>query len=166
MKTPYVFAVCGVKNSGKTTLMVKLIRAITEKGLRVASVKCGAHHFQPDVPGTDSFRHRDAGAYGVSIFSGSQFMVVKDGAQTIEGMTAFFPEADIIMLEGARDSEYPKLEVVRSGNSAAPVSDPETMLALVTDLPIHVKGVPAFDINDTAGIVQHVMKAYEEAVTR
>ena len=63
-KQPFLFAVSGVKNSGKTTLITKLIPIFVKYGLKVASVKHDGHDFDADVPGTDSYRHMKAGAYG------------------------------------------------------------------------------------------------------
>ena len=75
----------------------------------MATVKHDGHDFEPDVPGTDSFRHRKAGAYGTAIFSDHRFLVTKE----CEGITEqelflHFPEADIILVEGLKHSSYPK----------------------------------------------------------
>lgn len=72
-------------------------------------VKHDGHDFEPDVPGTDSFRHRKAGAYGTAVFSDHRFLVTKE----CEGITEqelflHFPEADIILVEGLKHSSYPK----------------------------------------------------------
>lgn len=160
MNKPFVVAVCGVKNSGKTTMMEKLVRALTDQGLRIATIKHDAHQFEPDVPGRDSYRHRAAGAYGSAVFDAKTFMVVKNGPQTIEGLTVYFPEADIILLEGARDTDYPKIEIVRAGNSKGPVSDPSTMIALVTDLPLSLPGIPTIGMNDTEAITRRILAIY------
>lgn len=157
---PYVFAVCGVKNSGKTTLIEKLVHALSEKGFHIATIKHDAHQFDPDVPGRDSFRHRAAGAYGTAVFDADKFMIVKDGTQTIEGLLTVFPEADIILLEGARETSYPKIEIVRAGNSTAIASNPASLLALVTDLPLEVEGVPSFGLNAVNEIVEHMIGLY------
>lgn len=153
-----VFAVSGVKNSGKTTMVEKLVRALTEKGYRVATIKHDAHSFDADVPGRDSYRHKAAGAYGTAVFDKEKFMVIKEGEQTIEGLIAAFPEADIIVLEGARETDYPKVEVVRAGNSKVPVSNLATMLALATDLPLTLEGVPTVHLNDTETLVSIVLE--------
>jgi len=161
MRQP-VIAVAGVKNSGKTTLVEKLVRSLVAKGYRVATIKHDAHGFEPDVPGRDSHRHRAAGAYGSAVFDGDKFMLVKDGKQTIEGLLGAFPEADIVLLEGARDTGYPKIEVVRAGNSAAPRCDPRTLLALATDLPLQVPGVPAYGLDDVEGLTGVVLSYREK----
>jgi molybdopterin-guanine dinucleotide biosynthesis protein B len=106
---PVIFAICGYKNSGKTTLMTRLISKLTARGWRVAAIKHDGHDFEPDVPGTDSDRHRRAGAYGTAVFSPHRFMLTKtwDTPQA-ESLIAAFPEADVILLEGFKDSSYPK----------------------------------------------------------
>lgn len=157
---PFVFAICGVKNSGKTTLMERLVHALTEKGLHIATIKHDAHQFDPDVPGRDSYRHRAAGAYGSAVFDADKYMIIKNGTQTIEGLLDAFPEADMILLEGAKETIYPKIEIVRAGNSTAPVSNPATLLALVTDLPLVVEGVPSFNLNAINDIAEHVLGFY------
>lgn len=157
MKQPVV-AICGVKNSGKTTLVERLVTALVAQGYKVATVKHDAHAFDPDVPGRDSWRHRAAGAYGTAVFDRDKSMVIKDGQRTIEEMIAQFPEADIVLLEGAKETAWPKIEVVRAGNSTAPVCDPETVIALATDLPLQLEGIPSLHMDDITGLV-NVIKA-------
>ena len=72
LKRPAVLAVSGAHNSGKTTLLEKLIPLLRARGLKVGVIKHDGHDFTPDVPGTDSFRLREAGAEGVAVFSGSR----------------------------------------------------------------------------------------------
>lgn len=69
MKQPFLFAISGVKNSGKTTLITKLIPVFRKYGLRTATIKHDGHDFEADVPGTDTYRHLQAGAYGTAVFS-------------------------------------------------------------------------------------------------
>jgi len=149
----YVFAVAGRKNSGKTTLCEKLIAQLSERGYAVATIKHDAHSFDADIPGRDSFRHRAAGAYGSAVFDQGKWQIIKDGQQTIEGLLAMFPEADFVILEGAKDTDWPKIEVVRAGNTDAPVCDPSTLLALATNLPLSLSGVPTVDIDDVETMV-------------
>ena len=71
---PVVFAVSGVKNSGKTTLIEKIIPKLKEHGLKVATIKHDGHDFEGDVEGTDTYKHKRAGAYGTAIFSKNKFI--------------------------------------------------------------------------------------------
>ena len=108
-KKPFVFAISGYKNSGKTTLITKLIPELTKKGYRVATIKHDGHDFESDVPGTDSYRHQKAGAYGTAVFSGNRLMIMKETTEADEKcLMQAFPEADIILLEGLKNSDYPK----------------------------------------------------------
>ena len=72
LKRPAVLAVSGVHNSGKTTLLEKLLPVLRSRGLKVGVIKHDGHDFTPDVPGTDSYRLREAGAGGVAVYSSSR----------------------------------------------------------------------------------------------
>ena len=131
----HILAVSGVKNSGKTTLIDRMIPFFTEKGLKVAVIKHDGHEFEADVPGTDSWKHKRAGAYGTAVFSATKYMIVKEEPDvTFEMLAAWFSEADLILLEGGKFSDLPKIELVRSEISREPVCAPERVLAYVTDL--------------------------------
>jgi molybdopterin-guanine dinucleotide biosynthesis protein B len=153
-KEPLIVGVTGVKNSGKTTLMEKLIHALSARGLKVASIKHDAHQFVADTPGTDSFRHKAAGAFASVIFDKDKFLLVKDGSFDIPDMLPFFEGADIVLIEGAKQTPYPKIEVLRKGNSQTPITPPNQLIALMTDTDYQVDGVPSIDINDVEGAVK------------
>jgi molybdopterin-guanine dinucleotide biosynthesis protein len=131
LRTP-VLAVSGRKDTGKTALLEMLVRELARSGIRSAVIKHDGHEFEADVPGTDSRRIKDAGAYGTVVYSGSKFSVIKEQPfMKAEDFFCFFPEADIIFLEGQKYSDYPKLEVLRKEISEIPVCRPETVLAYV-----------------------------------
>lgn len=130
---PYLFAVSGVKNSGKTTLITKLLPVLCERGIKTAVIKHDGHEFEADVPGTDTWAHQQAGAYGTAVFSDTKFMLVKQQHMTEQELWRFFPEADLILLEGFKYSTYPKIEVVRQGISERCVCAKEYVAAVVSD---------------------------------
>ena len=137
-----VVAVSGVKNSGKTTFIEAVLPILSHMGLRVAVIKHDGHEFTPDVPGTDSYRYRQAGAWGSAIYSAGRFMVVKEEPGIDEQkLIALFPEADLILLEGLKDSDYKKIELVREGISKKCVCRPDTLLAVMSDLLVEPAGV-------------------------
>ena len=145
----YVIAVCGQKNSGKTTLIERMIRELSERGLKTAVIKHDGHDFTCDIPGTDSDRFMEAGAAGAAVYSSSQMFVRKrisgaeqgnpgrPGAAGAFGMRLlpYFSEADVVIIEGMKSSPVRKIEVVRQGIGTAPVSEPEGRVLIVTDLP-------------------------------
>lgn len=133
-RRPPVFAVSGRKNSGKTTLLEGLVRELSARGVRAAVIKHDGHDFEPDVPGTDSFRMKAAGACGTVVYSKNRYCIVKETSDSnAEDFFEYFPDADILLLEGQKASDYPKIEIMRSAVSLEPVCRPETVRAYVTD---------------------------------
>ena len=115
----FILAVSGVKNSGKTTLITKILPFLKAKGLNVAVIKHDGHDFEADVPETDSWNFAKAGADGTLVFSKTKYMMIHyDTVLPEEDLLASFPRADIILLEGFKYSNYSKIELIRKGNSA------------------------------------------------
>ena len=155
---PAVAAVSGVKNAGKTALIEAMLPHLAAAGLRTAVVKHDGHSFQPEPPDTDTGRLLAAGAAGAAIFDGEKFKLIRRQAVDEGALIACFPEADLVLLEGFKGSAWPKIEVVRGAVSAAPVCDPATLLALVTDLPLAPPGVPVLPLGDGAGAAAVLIK--------
>lgn len=154
---PAVVAVSGVKNSGKTTLITQMLPHLAGAGLRVAVIKHDGHSFLPDPADTDTGRVMAAGAWGAAVFDGEKYKVIRREAVDEARLIALFPEADLILLEGFKSSRWPKLELVRESISTAPVCDPDTLLALVTDLPIRISGVKKIPFGDAAGSAKVIL---------
>ena len=122
---PYLFAISGYKHTGKTTLITKLIPILNENGYRVAVIKHDGHDFEGDVPGTDTYKHFQAGAYGTAVFSGNKVLIHKKAQDVDEKiLMQAFPEADIILLEGFKGSSYPKYVC---NYPAEPIIEPEVL---------------------------------------
>ncbi len=147
---PPVFAVSGKKNTGKTTLTETLVREFSSRGMKVAVIKHDGHDFIPDVPGTDSYRHKAAGAYGTVVYSENRFSLVKEEkAHQAADFFGYFNDADLILLEGMKDSVYPKIEVMRQEVSKRSVCKKETIKAYVTDfLPEELPGFDSASLAD------------------
>ena len=143
LKRPAVLAVSGVHNSGKTTLLEKLLPVLRSKH--------DGHDFTPDVPGTDSYRLREAGAEGVAVYSGTRYLLAEEFRLTEQDLLALFERHgyDLVLLEGFKSSGWPKIEVVRSAISDAPVSFQP--LAVVGDIP----GAD-FDLNDIPALADWI----------
>ena len=106
LKRPAVLAVSGLHNSGKTTLLEKLLPALRSRGLKVGIIKHDGHDFTPDVPGTDSYRLREAGAEGVAVYSGQRYLLTEMFRLTEQDLLALFERHgyDLVLLEGFKDS--------------------------------------------------------------
>lgn len=159
MDGPPIIAVSGVKNAGKTTLLERLLPLLAAQGLRVVVIKHDGHDFEPDVPGTDSHRLRAAGAYGAAVYSSARYMLAEEReGVTVPELAAYFPEADLILLEGGKHSYYPKIEVIRAAISTKMVCDPDTLLAVCTDTGIVPPGVPALPLDDYTGVCSRIQE--------
>ena len=128
-------AVGGKKNSGKTTLITKLIGVLNEKVLNTAVIKHDGHDFDCDIPGKDTYAFTQAGAYGTAIFSAYRMFVhrIESGTKEAELM-GYFPDADVIVLEGFNDTDYPKLEVIRREISTELRTNPSGRFLIVSDM--------------------------------
>ena len=168
VKRKRIVAISGIKNSGKTTLICRLLEIFKEKGLRVAVLKHDGHDFEPDVPGTDTYRQLQAGAYGTAVFSKGKYMLVKQQPQISEKeLIEFFPEADLILLEGFKYSTYPKIEIVRKGNSSESVCNPKRLMAIATNLDAEERealsiseDVPLFELDNAKSIAEFILSDY------
>lgn len=107
--TTKILAVSGQKNSGKTTLIQNLLPKLIENGLRVCVIKHDGHSFLPDVPGTDTFRFLKAGALGTAVYDGEKFMLVRCACVNAAELCLFFPDADLILIEGLKNEPLPKV---------------------------------------------------------
>lgn len=155
---PFLMAISGCKNSGKTTLITKLIPKFCEKGYKVATIKHDGHDFQGDVVGTDTYKHKNAGAYGTAIFSKNKFMVIKEDKFIDETyFIKLFPEADIIFLEGFKASDYPKLEIVRKGNSNRPICNEKNLIGILSDINVIEGNNNIIDLNNIDIIVEKIL---------
>lgn len=151
-KKQTIIAISGVKNSGKTTLIEKLIPALLERGIRTVTIKHDGHRFEAERPGTDSYRHLAAGAMGTAVFDGEKFQLVKYAEMDENQLVSLFPEADLILLEGFKSSNWPKIEVVRKGISHTTVCDKASLLAVATDVETLKANVPIYELEDIQGL--------------
>lgn len=166
-------AVCGIKNSGKTTLLEGILRTLDARGLKTAVIKHDGHEFECDIPGTDSWSFVEAGACGAAVFSRSQIFVRKTGTfpgtddgkgaiGILKDLTAMFPEADVILAEGLKGLPVPKVEVVRSAVSQKPASNPQGRFLVVSDLPEEQIGERTLPFEDLEGITDAILENAKE----
>lgn len=149
-----IVAVSGMKNTGKTRLIERLLPELTARGMHPAVIKHDGHRFEPDRPGTDSFRYLTAGAVGAAVFDGEKYQIVRRVPVDEEALITQFPEADLILLEGFKYSHFPKLELLRAGVSEKPVCHPAARLAFVSDIKAPEPGFPCFSPDDTEALAE------------
>lgn len=161
MAVPIVSFV-GRSNSGKTTLIERVIPELVRAGYKVATVKHAGHGFDLDTEGKDSWRHKRAGASSVMVLSkGSMAMFADVSDQmTVEEVRDRFLDRtyDLIIAEGWKHEGYPKIVIVREQVGEIPVST-EGLLAVVSDRQIDLS-VPLFGLDDVVGVAALIMKQF------
>jgi molybdopterin-guanine dinucleotide biosynthesis adapter protein len=161
-----VFGVTGWKNSGKTVLITRLIAEFARRGYRVSSIKHAHHAFDIDVPGTDSFRHREAGASEVAIVSGTRWALMHelrghDEPSLGEVIDRLSP-ADLVLIEGYKREHHPKIECRRrEGRKGEPLSPFDATIVAIAadhadDHAADTGGLPRFDLDAVAEIADFI----------
>jgi len=110
-----VLQIAGYKNSGKTTLVSAVVRRLSSSGRLIGTIKHDAHDFEPDVPGTDSWKHRDAGAYATAITSPTRTAWTMERATPLDDLLDAMRthQLDAVIVEGFKDAPYPKVVLPR-----------------------------------------------------
>jgi molybdopterin-guanine dinucleotide biosynthesis protein len=136
-RRPALVAVVGKSDSGKTTLVERLLPELLRLGLRVATVKHDAHSFDIDHPGKDSYRHGAAGATAYVVSSPEKVAYVgrvEKELSLVEIVQRFFADMELVLVEGYKRSAPHRIEIFRRGaGHAEPLCAPGESLALVTD---------------------------------
>ncbi len=161
MNTP-ILCFVGRSNSGKTTLIERLIPELVQAGYRVATVKHAGHGFDLDTEGKDSWRHKRAGASAVLVLSKGSLAMFSDVSDEIkvEELRDRFLEGtiDLIIAEGWKSEGYPKIVVVRDQVGEVPVS-PDGLLAVVSNRPIDLP-VPCLDCDDIPALTEIILRHF------
>jgi molybdopterin-guanine dinucleotide biosynthesis protein MobB len=149
----------GRSNSGKTTLLEKLIALLRERGYRVGVVKHTVRaDVETDLPGTDTRRLWEAGAEHVAFVTPDRIVHTQRYAEPpqLEMALAGVEGVDLVLIEGFKYGPYLKIEVVRAARDPGLIPDLEGRIACVTDVPDLPCGVPKFAFDDVAGLASFV----------
>lgn len=158
MTAPPVIGIAGWKNSGKTTLTVRLIEEFTRRGLKVATIKHAHHDFQIDEGETDSARHRRAGATEVAIVSGGRWAIVHElraeAEPSFQDMLARLSSVDLVITEGYKREPIPKIELRRRESKSKETFAPgdRNVIAIATDHETESHGLPILALDDVSAI--------------
>jgi molybdopterin-guanine dinucleotide biosynthesis protein MobB len=158
-----VYGIVGRKNSGKTHLVTRLVRAAVARGLVVSTIKHAHHGFDVDQPGKDSWLHREAGAAEVLVASASRWALLHEhrGAPepTLADLLARLGPCDLVLVEGFKRDSHPKLEVYRASCSQPPLGTDDAQIeAVATDEPaaLHTS-LPVLALDDTESVLDFIL---------
>ncbi|HEY6631648.1 MAG TPA: molybdopterin-guanine dinucleotide biosynthesis protein B [Rhizobiaceae bacterium] len=160
--TQRVFGITGWKNSGKTTLTEKLVAELSRRGRKISTVKHAHHDFDIDKEGTDSFRHRQAGASEVAIVSGRRWALMHElrgeDEPALEEILGRLAPCDLVLVEGYKREAHSKIETRRTGaKDVTPLSagDP-TIRAIAADHAVPGETLPVFDLDHVTAIADFI----------
>jgi len=140
-RQPALVAIVGKSDSGKTTLVERLLPELRRLGVRAGTVKHDAHSFEIDHPGKDSYRHGAAGAaaYVVSSPKRVAYIAAVEHELSLGELTRrFFTDVDVVLAEGYKRTAPHRVEVFRRGaGHREPLCNPDECLAVVTDAPLN-----------------------------
>ncbi len=162
-----IFGVTGWKNSGKTTLAVRLIALLSERGYRISSVKHAHHKCDIDKEGTDSYRHRQAGSGEVALVAaGTRWAIMhecrNEEEPLLSDVLARLSPCDLVLVEGYKKEPFPKIEVRRAGavNSEPIAAQDHHIMAIASDDPDKLEAaetLPRFHIDDVEAIADFIV---------
>ena len=165
-----VIGLAGWSGAGKTTLLTRVIPHWLAQGLRVSVVKHAHHDFDVDVPGKDSWLHRQSGATEVLVSSDRRWALMHElrgGAEpTIYELLTKMSPVDLVLIEGFKSARHARIEVYR-GEVGKPPFHPENphVAGIVSDTPFPDAGRPVVDIDDVEGVVELILATAESLET-
>jgi len=149
-----IISIVGKSHSGKTTLLESLIAELKRRGHKVAIVKHSHHADDLDMASKDTWRFTKAGSE-LSVINSLDHLAIYRRTENYfdpqEISNFILWDFDLILTEGFKSSDYPKIEVQRSEQGEELLTDPQQLLAVVTDEPLDIN-VPQFSRDDIAGI--------------
>jgi molybdopterin-guanine dinucleotide biosynthesis adapter protein len=155
--TPIV-SIVGKSDSGKTTLIEKLVPELIRRGYRVGTIKHDAHQFDIDHPGKDSWRHRQAGADTVVISSPAKAAIVTTVRQELtldEMAAAYFRDVDVVITEGYKSENKPKIEILAEAGGEL-ISPKNEVFLVAAAAGANGLGIPSVSRDDVAGIADAI----------
>jgi molybdopterin-guanine dinucleotide biosynthesis adapter protein len=158
---PPVVSIVGKSESGKTTLIEKLIPRLKQRGLRIGIVKHAHHGFDMDDEGKDSHRYRQAGA-DASVVAGPRHMAMirELPGDRLEDLLPFFDNVDLLITEGFKRESAPKIEVFRAERHRHPACTSDaTLIAMISDTPLTLD-VPRFSTGAIDAIADFIIKRF------
>ena len=158
---PPIVSIVGKSESGKTTMMEKLIAELKSRGYRVATVKHAPQESSFDESGKDSWRHTRAGSEAAVVSTTDKLILIKPtrAEPTMEQIAHLLGEEyDIILAEGFSQGDAPKIEVHRK-QAGPPLAKVRKLVAIATDEPLDTKA-RQFSLDDTKGLADLLEKGF------
>src|SRR5919201_4420618 len=158
-----IIGLAGWSGAGKTTLLTRLIPHFNALGLRVSVIKHAHHRFDVDVPGKDSWRHREAGAAEVLVASSNRWALMHElrGAAEprLPELLGKLSVVDLVVVEGFKREPHRQIEVHRAANHK-PLLFPDDpgIVGIATDIPVETT-LPTAHLDDIEAVTSMMLKS-------
>ncbi len=150
-------------NHGKTTLLEKLLAELARRNIKAGVIKHHVHEFEFDKKGKDTWRHKQAGAHTVILSSPAGIGLVRDvvaDKDVDELVNLYFSEMDIVLTEGYKWENYPKIEVFRAARGGTPLDGRNaTWAAFVSDADLETD-LPRFGLDDISPLADFLLAQF------
>lgn len=155
------FSFVGRSNTGKTTVIERLIPILVGKGIKIAVIKHHPHDFDIDIPGKDTYRYKQAGATMSILASPRKIAVIKDTEKEFtlaEIQSRYVTDVDLLIVEGFKREDIPKIEVFqrKEGDNLPVCWGDKNLMAIITDEPVETS-LPVFSRDDIQGVAQFIV---------
>ncbi len=163
-----IFGIVGWSGSGKTDLTTRIIEFLVNKKIVVSSLKHSHHNFSIDKEGKDSFKHIESGSNEVIIYNEKKWALISNIQESEhdvdEVIKKFHEKTEIVIIEGLKNSNFPKLEVIRSSIKKPFIfKNDKNIKGIVVDKEISglKSSLPVFKFYDTSGIGDFILNYFE-----
>ena len=160
---PHIFGVTGWKNSGKTTLLASLVGHLGRQGLVVSTIKHAHHSFDIDHEGTDSWKHRKAGARETALVSANRWAIMHElqghDEPPLDEILARLSPCDLVLIEGYKREGHDKIELLQGERAKdAPLWPTDrSIVAIAARNRPEGCNLPCFDPDDIASIARFIL---------
>ena len=155
-----VIGIVGWKDVGKTYYASLIIKSLVKKGYQVGSIKHAHHDFDIDKPGTDSFKHREAGSSQVIISSSKRWATITENnnqnEKSLDELNQELHNVDLVVVEGFKKDNHPKIEILSKGLKNRN-KETNNIIAIVSD-DLKDTITPVFKENDIENLVEFLIK--------
>lgn len=155
-----IVGIVGWKNSGKTFFVSEIIKKLKLKKIRVASIKHAHHEFDIDHQNTDSYIHRESGSSQVIVSSSKRWVKINElensNEKTLSELISQISETDIVIIEGYKNENHPKIEVIKEGESKYLFKKIKNIRAIISDKKIKTD-LKQFKKSEIDNIVNYIL---------
>ena len=155
-----IIGITGWKDVGKTYYASLIIKSLVKKGYQVGSIKHAHHDFDIDKPGTDSFKHREAGSSQIIISSSKRWAKITENnnayEKSLDELIKELNNVDIVVVEGFKKDNHPKIEILTKGSKNRN-KETKNIIAIVSNNFKDIT-IPVFKENDIENLVEYIIK--------